>query len=430
MEPRERLIIDNFFSIGHFDWEIKDFNILTGEMASGKSICLKLVHFIERVFNHTIFSTILSKNSLTKEVFYNNLAEKFNDFFHSTNRENDFRDTAISYSYVYKDATFDLSAKWDDSAGRLKWNSEYINERIDEWKSFFVNGNTPDAAENVRIRIIERLLNDFSSTFPISSLFIPASRAIAAIANPLDIPDPYFQSFIKNLKPFVLDFKVISDKNVNKILHLDDIIVKKSKDLNKKTVEALAPDGRKITPLEFSSGQQELIYLLLLMKNLLRPPFIYWRTTSIFIEEPSAHLFPNEQKESIEYIIRIFRKLQENDNYENNENNKVRFFISTHSPYVLNVINNMLKKGYLIEKTNNCSDETKRNLMSEEIEKLIFPHLNIDEISAHFIKKEVSSMINKSENGAYLYETMIEEISQKINNDYNQVRDLLRQFGS
>ena len=422
MEPKEKLIIKNFFSIGHFDWEIKDFNILTGEMASGKSLCLKLVHFIEQIFHKNIFFSSISKDMLTMEVFYNNLSKNFYDVFHSTNKKNDFLNTSISYSYIHGDSKFDLSIKWDDDTGNLKWNSKYINERIDEWRTFFVNGNTPDAAKVVRMQIHERLTHDFSYTFPIGAMFIPASRAIAAIANPLDIPDSFLENFIKEDKPFVLDFDDVADKNVNKILHLNEITVKKDKDPNKKTIEALTPDGRKITPLEFSSGQQELLYLLLLISNLDRTKFIYGQTISIYIEEPSAHLFPHEQKESIEYIVRVFRKLQ------NTENNKVRFFISTHSPYVLNVINNMLKKGYLIKKTNSFSDEKKKKLMLEEIEKLGFPHLNIDEISAHFIQKEVSSMINESENGAYLYEKMIEDISQKIDDDYNQVRDLLRRF--
>jgi predicted ATPase len=428
MEPRERLIIDNFFSIEHFDWEIKDFNILTGEMASGKSLCLKLVHFIEQIFSLTIFNTIISKDSFTKEVFYSNITEKFSHFFHSIDKENDFRETSISYFYSFENATFDLSAKWDDNAGNLKWNSEYINERIDEWRGFFINGNTPDAAQNVRTRIQEKVAHDFSSTFPIWPFFIPASRAIAAIASPLDIQDPYFQNFIRDIKPFILDFEAPSDKNVNKILHLNGITVKRNKDPNRRIIEALTLDGRKITPLEFSSGQQELIYLLLYIKILAQSEFLDVSLISIFIEEPSAHLFPNEQKESIEYIVKIFKELQRKNKNNPEMNNKVRFFISTHSPYVLNVINNMLKKGHLIEKTNNCSDENKKKLMQEEIEKLAFPHLNIDEISAHFIQKEVSSMINESENGAYLYEKMIEEISQKIDDDYNQVRDLLRRF--
>ena len=424
MEPKERLIIDNFFSIGHFDWEIKDFNILTGEMASGKSLCMKLLHFIEQIFHKNIFFSRISKEALTREVFYDNLSEKFINVFHSSNGENDFLNTSIAYSYSNSNTTFDLNAKWKN--GKLEWNSDYINERLDEWRGFFVNGNTPDAAQNVRTQIHDRLSHDFSFTFPIGAEFIPASRAIAAIANPSDIPDSFLENFIKEDKPFVLAFDKVSNENVNKILHLEQITVKDDKDPNKRTLEAVAPGERTITPLEFSSGQQELIYLLLLIGNLHRTTFTYGQTTSIFIEEPSAHLFPEEQKETIEYIVKVFRKLQEKNS---NEDKKVRFFISTHSPYVLNVINNMLKKGYLIEKANNCPDTSKKQLMMSEIGKLAFPHLSVEEITAHFIKKNVESMIKESENGAYLYEEMIEAITQKINSDYNDVRDLIRQFG-
>ncbi|GHV70503.1 hypothetical protein AGMMS49928_18550 [Spirochaetia bacterium] len=421
MDPKERLVIDNFFSIGHFDWEIKDFNILTGEMASGKSLCLKLVHFIEQIFHSNIFFYPISKESLTKENFYNNLTEQFSSVFHSTDPKTDFHDTIISYSYNCLDSTFDLSAKWNDNAGKLEWNSEYINNNIGDWRSFLGN-NTPDAAKNARTQIHERMSHDFSSSFPIGAEFIPASRAIAAIANPSDIPDSFLDNFIKGDKPFVLNFDEISDKYVNKILHLKNIFVNKGKSGNEKTLGAESLDGRQITPLELSSGQQELIYLLLLIKNLPRTSFIFGQATSIFIEEPSAHLFPQEQKESTEYIVKIFRDLQEI------KENKIRFFISTHSPYVLNVINNMLKKGYLIEKLNKCADENKKQSLAEGIKDIAFPHLMVDEISAHFVKKNVASMINQSENGAFLYEEMIEAITQNIDGDYKRVRDLIRQF--
>jgi len=423
MEPKERLIIDNFFSIGHFDWEIKDFNILTGEMASGKSLCLKLVHFVEQIFHRNIFLTSISRDTFKKEVFYNNLAEKFNAVFHSANKENDFQNTSIEYSYTYLDTTFDLCAKWNNDTKKLEWNSKYINKRLNEWRGFFSNGNAPDAARDVRMQIHERLTHDFSSTFPIGVEFIPASRAIAAIATPSDIPDSFLESFIKGDKPFVLDFDDVSDKKVNKILHLKKITVKKKKNTNEKTLEAEALDGRKITPLELSSGQQELIYLLLLIRNLFQTSFTYGRTISVLIEEPSAHLFPHEQKETIEYIVSIYRELQGFD-----KRNKARFFVSTHSPYVLNVINNMLKKGYLIKETNDCTDETKKEQIKKGMEKLAFPHLTVDEISAHFIQKKVVSMINESENGAYLYQEMIEKISQDIENDYKNVKKLLRQL--
>jgi len=92
---KERLIIDNFFSIEHFDWEIKEFNILTGEMASGKSLSMKLLYFIEQIFYKNIFLSSISKETLTREVFYNNISDKFINNFRYPNNEDNFLNTSI-----------------------------------------------------------------------------------------------------------------------------------------------------------------------------------------------------------------------------------------------------------------------------------------------------------------------------------------------
>lgn len=60
----EKLEITNFLSISHLEWEPKAYNIITGEMGSGKSVCMKLLYFIYEIFNVTIFLTIfLSKKN-------------------------------------------------------------------------------------------------------------------------------------------------------------------------------------------------------------------------------------------------------------------------------------------------------------------------------------------------------------------------------
>jgi hypothetical protein len=140
-------------------------------------------------------------------------------------------------------------------------------------------------------------------------------RAIAAIIDNNGYgDDPDLSYLIRRLKPFVLRFEELSTEDINKILHND----------------------RKISPLVLSSGQQELLYLLLLIGHSANIGFKFGRRISIFIEEQSAHLFPLEQKEAIEFIVKIFRELMEDITRLN------RFFITTHSPYILNVINNML----------------------------------------------------------------------------------------
>ncbi len=408
----ERLKIANFFSIKEFDWEIKDFNILTGGMATGKSLCLKLVYFVEQIFLKNIFFSVISKDILEKKAFYNNILEQFYSVFHSNNHENDFLRTKIVYTFevVENHMIFDLTAEWDEHTNELKWQSNYIDAHIDIWRNFLGEQNTPDAAKNARVQIHENITHDFLNNFPIATMFIPASRAIAAITDNVDIPDTFLSNFIRDDKPFVLEFNEISNVDTNRILHLNNIVIKQDSSTKRKTLSFISIGGREITPLELSSGQQELIYLLLLIKDLPRTTFLFGESTSIFIEEPSAHLFRQEQKESIEYFVKIFRTLKDEKKIN------VRFFITTHSPYILNVINNMLKKGGII---NRNKEQAKR--INAEID---FPSLFTEELSAVFINEDgtVTDMLDWDEE--LLFADKISSISNSIDEDTIKLDDL------
>jgi predicted ATPase len=410
MNVQEKLIINNFFSIKKFEWNIKNFNILTGGMASGKSLCLKLIHFIEQVFARNIFFTSISKDTFTAEIFYSNMAEQFDKIFHSQNMDYDYIHTEISYFYKCTDNNdsmiFDMTASWNKKTQKLEWNSDYINSKIQNWQSFFGDNNTADAAQHVRVQIYESISHDFSNTLPLGALFIPASRAIASITNNFEIPDLYLSAFIRETKPFVLSLENISNNDVNNLLYFKKISIKDgSKD---KTLELELLNGKKITTLELSSGQQELLYLLLFIKNLPNIKFMFGKSVSIFIEEPSAHLFPLEQKNSIEYIVKIFHLLKKQ------KIESERFFITTHSPYILNTINNMLKKGSMIKRFPDNQDRINR-----EVD---IPHILSSEISAHFIEKD-GTVLDMLEND-YLNADKIAEISFAINNDTNKLSEL------
>jgi predicted ATPase len=413
----ERLTIDNFLSIKHFDWEIEDFNVLTGGMASGKSICVKLVHFVEQILHKNIYFASITKDALTKENFYNNVSAQFDSVFHSRNQQADFRNTRIAYTFTFskKNMVFDLNANWNERAQKLEWQSDYIDMRIDNWRGFLGERNTPDAAQNARVQIHENIAHDFLGNFPIAAMFIPASRAIAAITNNTsDISDPYLSDFIRDWKSFVLEFNDVSEKDTNKILHVKEIFINKDPKNQEKTISFELADGRKITSLELSSGQQELLYLLLLIKDLPRTEFYYGESTSVFIEEPCAHLFPQEQKEAVEYFAKIFRELKDGNG------NKVRFFITTHSPYILNSVNNILKKGSLLEKYSNKKDE-----INSEVK---IPHLFSQETSAYFIDGNGigKNIFDKKEK--YIYDDKIAEISFSIDEDARRLSELKNGF--
>jgi hypothetical protein len=408
----ERLEISHFFSIKKFEWEIKSFNVLTGGMATGKSLCLKLVYFVEQILLKKIFFSAISKDILEKDAFYNSITEQFYSLFHSNDHEKDFLHTKIIYTFEVTEnrMVFDLKAEWNEHKKNLEWRSDYIDTHIDIWQSALGEKNTPDAARNARQQIHESISHDFLGNFPIAAMFIPASRAIAAITDSPDIPDPFLSSFIKDDKLFVLEFNDVSDARTNKILHLNDIVSKQDPNTKRKTLSFISTGGREIGPLELSSGQQELVFLLLLIKDLPRTTFFFGESTSIFIEEPSAHLFPQEQKESMEYFVRIFRTLQDEGK------TGTKFFINTHSPYILNVINNMLKKGGIINRNREQIERINR-----EIE---FPALFMKDLSAGFINDDgtVTDMLDHDEE--LMFADKIDRISFSINDDTNRLDNL------
>jgi predicted ATPase len=431
MSIQEKLIIRNFFSIQEFEWDIKGFNVLTGGMGSGKSIALKLLYFCEQIFHQVIFSEpSLDKKLFNGENFFNAIKVKFEKIFPSKNHEIDFSNTKIKYEYILFDngehngeldglnepkylpfdqpdiRIFDLRAEWDKNSKRFLWSSNYIESCLPKWQKLFDSPKTPDLPDNVRNHIYDLILSDFSNCFPLASMFIPASRAIAAIADTISSRDQFINAFFK-LKNFALSFDSISDDIVNNILRISEITLNK----NKEPVFELL-DGRKITALELSSGQQELLYLLLLINDLQGTIFTFGESVSVFIEEPSAHLFPKEQKETIEFLAACFNFLQTGKEYDPGH----RFFISTHSPYVLNTVNNILEKSRLLKIAENIKNTGVKNKILEEIKTLPFPDLSVADVSAYMIEDSgvVKSMINDEDDEVYIYSEVIESITQEI----------------
>lgn len=96
----------------------------------------------------------------------------------------------------------------------------------------------------------------------------------------------------------------------------------------------LTEDGRQVPFQALSSGQQELLPLWLMLEYWARPDR---DRQLIYIEEPEAHLFPSAQNLLVETLARIAGP----------EDNKIGMVLTTHSPYVLAKINNLIKAGVI-----------------------------------------------------------------------------------
>lgn len=79
-----------------------------------------------------------------------------------------------------------------------------------------------------------------------------------------------------------------------------------------------------------SSGQQELLPLWEALNIAFLNPD---SRVLMYIEEPEAHLFPHAQSNLMKYLC----------SFVAGRKHKRRLFITTHSPYVLTSINNMMK---------------------------------------------------------------------------------------
>ena len=260
-----------------------------------------------------------------------------------------------------------MFVSWDESKTNLGWKCVYLEERLKKWSGYFPEKETPDTARDVRNQIYEEIKHDFDDILPFSSFFVPASRAaITVISANTTLKDEFLKDFADDKDYLLRTFEILFNNNkLSKILKIKNIH-ENPNDENDVVLEHI--DGRTVPTQYSSSGQQELVYLLFLLDKMPVISFKYGETLSLFIEEPSAHLFPKEQKETIECIVDFFR---------NDKIMDTRLFITTHSPYILNSLNNMLKKGNLLKTYKDREDEIKQVVN--------IPHLDTDEVSAYFL---------------------------------------------
>jgi AAA15 family ATPase/GTPase len=408
----EILEVDTFLSISHVKWEFRSFNIITGDMGAGKSLCIKLLKFFEDIIPELLtspYDDFIEKLDVNR--FYEFLSRKFANIFvlpvFDNNKYPPFR---IRYAFSFKEEVCDIIITGGDETN-IVVKSSFLEELLTTWKEFLEKKIiashkkvTPDGFEEVKRSLYAELLNKFGSYFPLATTFIPASRAALAFGS--NYTDDYLKEY-RTLLDVLPRFKNRNQEIINTIL--------KAKMKINGALWLESDDGRQTPIAKASSGQQEIIYVLMLLEKLGNFQYTYGTTQSVFIEEPSAHLFPLEQKQTIEHIVWMYNCLKD-------EKKSVRFFITTHSPYILNSLNNILKKGALIEKHKEQTDRI-NNMVD-------IPHLHADDISAYFINGDGTGESMLDENEKYLYAHKIagisrdiDEVTQKLSELNNELLD-------
>ena len=144
-----------------------------------------------------------------------------------------------------------------------------------------------------------------------------------------------------------------------------------------------------------SSGQQEVVWIL----NVLFYYLLNNRKAYFIIEEPESHLFPQAQKLVTEFISLARGK------------GRNQIFITTHSPYILGTINNLL-----------YADKISESVSPKKVASIIPQSrwLDFSTISAYFINKGiVASCLDKEFHS--IENEVIDGASDVINEDYDKM---------
>ena len=346
--------INNFGPIANAKIEIKKAVVLIGEQGSGKSTIIKLISTFMWLEKDLYRSSITNEDSVFKTYFQEDVKE------------------LLSYHRIESYFNEKTSIVYQGFAYKLSFSNNKLT--IDETQKDFI--------------------------YP-QIIYIPAERNFISYVNnfragdfiPWGLKDfiDVFSSATKNLKQ-PLKLPINNAEIINE--GFDILNLKENGKYNIKLSDA-------------SSGFQAIVPILLVSEYLLkkittennREKNSSLKKTSFvsIVEEPEQNLFPVSQMQLVKSLVEICNK---------NVNNKL--IISTHSPYVLATINNLI----LANKAGDKNPEKVAKKVSENL------WLNNNEVFAGIVKDgKVEKIIDPEFN--IIQQEHIDSVSQIINEEFD-----------
>ncbi|WP_295168168.1 ATP-binding protein [uncultured Brevundimonas sp.] len=339
------LSVEDFACIKRAELRPSQFTVLIGPQASGKSVLAKLLHF----FNEQITRQLELAQAVMPSVHLQAEIE------HSFARQ--FPRSAWGsgkFRIHYQSGPFEITVAADRrsrSELRVELNRPLIEFYEQALHAFTFAREQIKPSEEGRPTILQfetfwpiqnRFLSDrreiMGTDYLRSQLFVPAGRAFfttlgkTAMTLGSDVvSDSITQRFgrlITSLRDdtYPLAGEVRDFSRAGGILG-GEIVRDSEREMLR------SPDGRLIPLNLMSSGQQEFYPLAVALNY----AALMADGMQVFIEEPEAHLFPTAQAELIDLLVDTVTLSR----------GSMRMLITTHSPYCLSKINNLLKAGAL-----------------------------------------------------------------------------------
>lgn len=419
-----RITIHNLGPINDCTMDLEHFTVLTGKQASGKSTVAKAIYFF-RTIKDDICEDILKYNLLGNPselttVIRRTLRNKFLQMFGTSKAMS----SDMRLRYDYSDDTFveiTLELREDEDFINPKYVFIKFSNNITDYICRRNKNNNSERNE------IQSELNDlFSDDY--NAVFIPAGRSLITL---LTSQLNYLFATMDDDQKRSIDF--CTQKYIERILKirplfndgLDGLAELKSNmiKLDKKAVSMALNRISKVLKGRYvfangeerlyltdnhdntdrfvkinytSSGQQETVWLF----NILFHILVTNSKSFIILEEPEAHLYPDAQKDISEILALM-------------SNQSCELLITTHSPYILGAVNNLI---YANGVCRDCNKTIINDLVDEK--------LHINNHNAYFVDKgTIHSCIENSPERLIINE-VIDGASSDINELYDRLFDI------
>ena len=304
----ERLVITNFLGIEYADIEIKPFNVLIGPQASGKSVVAKLLSFFGYVGGSFVYAVHPGSKLADWEL---HMGQYFAEMFPPYSWQTE------AFKICYCVNGIELTVE--------KSTTQALKVSLSEALKGYL-GHDASAIINIEARLRQQ--------YPFlvgKSVFVPASRSFyatiqqnmfALMSANISI-DPMLSRFGQFYEGIKRHFNGFDDPNISQLVEQ----ILKGKYQYDCLQDWIVASDKKVNIANASSGQQEALPLLMTVAHVAADTS--GRMNTLYIEEPEAHLFPVAQSQVLSLLAMVY-------------NSQRRVFITTHSPYILSALNNLI----------------------------------------------------------------------------------------
>lgn len=418
-----RLILKNVGPIQDCQIDITQFNVFTGAQASGKSTIAKAVFFFRTIKDDIcdciIKRSTLSSSSTLHKTVLKQLRNKFLQLFGTSRAMSN--DLLMLYHYD-EDTYVKITLTLNEGTDYISPNYVYF-DFSQNIRAFLSQYNHIEPIEHVDLKseIIKKLNMLFRDEY--ETIFVPAGRSLITLLTnqlnyiftsmdddqkrSLDFCTQKYVERILKIRPLFnngisgfLESKHLPDSKMNVSLSrksiklVNDIL--KGRYIFTNGEERLTLKNDRYIKINYtSSGQQETVWIF----NILLYQLINDTKTFIILEEPEAHLYPDAQKKITE-LLSLFLS------------NGNALLITTHSPYILGTINNLI-----------YAKDISANGKKEKVARIIDENKQINECLAYFVENG-STKKCISEDDSLIQNEVIDGASQAINDDFDALFSL------